>query len=59
MSLMATILFLWQHFDDLWEFLDTDSSGFMEYDVFMRAFLGEMSESRKTLVRKVVIYLTI
>ena len=44
-----------QKFDDLWEQLDVESTSFLDYGEFMRAYLGEMSESRKALVRKVTI----
>ena len=44
-----------QHLDDIWELLDVDGSGYLDYGEFMRGVIGEMSESRKALVRKVKI----
>ena len=41
-------------FDDLWEYLDKENSSFLEYDEFIRGFLGEMPEKRKFFVRKVI-----
>ncbi|XP_068744753.1 calcyphosin-2-like isoform X1 [Montipora capricornis] len=40
-------------FDDLWDALDVNADGFLDYGEFSRGFIGEMSELRKSLVRKV------
>ncbi|CAH1799757.1 unnamed protein product, partial [Owenia fusiformis] len=41
-----------EYFDRLWEIMDTDGSGSLDYGEFMRGILGEMSELRKFIVRK-------
>jgi len=46
--------FVLQKVDDLWDYLDVDSTSFLAYDEFMRGFLGEMNETRKFYVLKVV-----
>lgn len=40
-------------FDHLWSLLDVNGDGFLDYGEFSRGFIGEMSELRKLLVRKV------
>ena len=47
------LFFTLQKFDDLWDILDPDSDSFLHYDKFMRAFIGEMNEYRKSYVIKV------
>ena len=36
--------------------LDVNGDGFLDYGEFSRGFIGEMNESRKSLVRKVSAY---
>ena len=52
LGLIQILLWL-QHLDDIWELLDVDGSGYLDYGEFIRGVIGEMSESRKALVRKV------
>lgn len=40
-------------FNHLWNVLDVNGDGFLDYGEFSRGFIGEMSELRKSLVRKV------
>lgn len=47
------LTYAFQKSDDLWDYLDKNGTSFLEYDEFLRGFLGEMSERRKLLVRKV------
>jgi hypothetical protein len=53
------IVFILQKFDDMWDIIDSDATSFVEFDVFIRHFLGEMSEKRKKIVRKVKNKLTL
>ncbi|XP_015764532.1 PREDICTED: calcyphosin-2-like [Acropora digitifera] len=39
--------------EDLWNVLDVNGDGFLDYGEFSRGFIGEMNEFRKSLVRKV------
>lgn len=39
--------------EDLWNVLDVNGDGFLDYGEFSRGFIGEMNELRKSLVRKV------
>lgn len=40
-------------FNHLWNMLDVNGDGALDYGEFSRGFIGEMNESRKSLVRKV------
>ncbi|XP_076813809.1 calcyphosin-2-like [Clavelina lepadiformis] len=40
-------------FDSVWRVVDENNDGAIDYGEFMRAFIGEMNESRKGIVRKV------
>lgn len=48
-----SFLLYFQKADDLWDILDVENSSFLPYAEFMRAFLGEMNETRKAHVIKV------
>ncbi|XP_072257483.1 calcyphosin-2 isoform X2 [Pyxicephalus adspersus] len=39
-------------FESLWDILDENSEGRVDYAIFVRALVGEMNEYRKSLVRK-------
>ncbi|XP_041354140.1 calcyphosin-2-like [Gigantopelta aegis] len=41
-----------QSLDAVWEILDPEGSGSVDYGDYMRAILGEMNEYRKSLIRK-------
>eukprot|EP00794_Sanderia_malayensis_P012752 gene12752-14059_t len=41
-----------QHFDYIWNLVDTNEDGKLDYGEFVRGFIGEMNEFRKRLVRK-------
>lgn len=47
---------LFQTFNHLWDILDANGDGFLDYGEFSRGFIGEMNELRKSLVRKVSVY---
>lgn len=47
------LCFLSQAFDHLWNVLDVNGDGFLDYGEFSRGFIGEMNELRKSSVRKV------
>ena len=48
---------MFQTLDALFEILDIDEKGELDYGFYMRAVLGNMIEARKSLVRKVrIIY---
>jgi len=40
------------NFNVIWQAIDTDGDGKLDYSEFLRGAIGEMSESRKALVRK-------
>lgn len=42
-----------QTFNRLWNVLDINQDGFLDYGEFSRGFIGEMNELRKSSVRKV------
>lgn len=42
-----------EDFDSVWRVVDENSDGAIDYGEFMRAFIGEMNEVRKRVVRKV------
>lgn len=42
-----------QAFNHLWNVLDVNQDGFLDYGEFSRGFIGEMNELRKSSVRKV------
>lgn len=46
---------LLQELDSVFEVLDSDETGELDYSIYMRGIIGEMDESRKNLVRKVSI----
>lgn len=41
-----------QDFEKVWQILNADDEGIMDYGEFIRGYLGEMSEERKLLVRR-------
>ena len=43
-----------QNFNVIWQAIDTDGDGKLDYSEFLRGVIGEMSEYRKALVRKVI-----
>ena len=45
--------YLLQNFEYIWERVDADGDGKLDYGEFVRGFLGEMNEGRKSVVRKV------
>jgi hypothetical protein len=42
-----------QDLDCIFDVLDPDERGELDYSIYMRGVIGEMEESRKNLVRKV------
>ena len=52
-AFLTEALFL-QNFNVIWQAIDTDGDGKLDYSEFLRGVIGEMSESRKALVRKVL-----
>nr|XP_039253532.1 calcyphosin-2-like [Styela clava] len=42
-----------ENFDSVWRVVDENNDGAIDYGEFMRAFIGEMGEFRKQIVRKV------
>ena len=50
------MFFAVQVLDELFEILDPDEKGELDYGVYMWAVLGNMIEARKSLVRKVTFY---
>lgn len=50
---MIIIWFELQLLDAVFEALDVDEKGELDYSVYMREVLGQMNECRKTKVRKV------
>ena len=48
--------FCLQAFNHLWNVLDVNGDGFLDYGEFSRGFIGEMNELRKSSVRKVSVY---
>jgi len=59
MNVNCYLLDFVQKFDDLWDILDPNSDSFLHYDEFMRAFIGEMNEYRKSYVIKVYHYVIV
>ena len=49
---MLELCFL-QDFDGIWQIIDVNGDGQIDYGEFVRGILGEMNEYRKSLVRKV------
>ena len=47
------ILMFFQDLDCIFDVLDPDERGELDYSIYMRGVIGEMEESRKNLVRKV------
>lgn len=53
LSASDMLCFLSQAFEHLWNVLDVNGDGFLDYGEFSRGFIGEMNELRKSSVRKV------
>lgn len=43
-----------QEFDSIWQVVDQNGDGVLDYGEFMRCFFGLMNEKRKLFVRKVL-----
>lgn len=52
-SLRRSLFLSLQAFSHLWNVLDVNRDGFLDYGEFSRGFIGEMNELRKSSVRKV------
>lgn len=52
-TVLTVIWFELQLLDAVFEALDVDEKGELDYSVYMRDVLGQMNECRKTKVRKV------
>lgn len=51
---ICTRYFPFQKFQEIWDIMDENHDGALDYGEFTRNFIGEMNEKRKALVLKVL-----